>query len=182
VISESHLNVYIIGEGLSPRAKERLQAQVQTALRFLSPWVFDLLQRRLAELGQRNFPLIVEPRPTGSDQAISFGEIDGRPAVQLLPAVDGEAIDWYQDQRYLVAKAAGWFAAPADEGFRARWREAVAADGLREAAADGAERWRGATDTDLLLEMFAAACLKPEHDTWDQFPAVRAFFKNWRRG
>ena len=47
VLDESQLNVYVLDSNLSPRQKERLQAQVLTALRSLPPWMFGLLTRRL---------------------------------------------------------------------------------------------------------------------------------------
>ncbi|MBI2913450.1 MAG: hypothetical protein HYY03_05970 [Chloroflexi bacterium] len=180
------LNVYIIGDSLSPRERERVQAQVQTALRSLPEWAFGLLGRRLQQLGAANLPLIIEPQVRGetSPQALGLGQIDGRPAARLLPRLRGDDIDWRQDQRYLVAKAVAYLAAPApssDADYWARWSAAIASDGLRDKARATGEHWAEASDLDLLIEMFAAYALNPHHDRWAGLPAVRAFLDEWRQ-
>jgi hypothetical protein len=180
VISESQLNVYIVGQELSPRVKERLQAQVQTALKALPPWVFEVLRRQLDGLGQRNFPVIVEARPDGSRQAINFGQIDGRPAVRLLPRLHADSIDWGQPLAHLLAKAAAWLARPDDVTFRESWSAAVSADSLHDAAGSTDSMWADAGDTDLLLEMFAALCAREDDRAWGHYPNVRRFLDNWR--
>lgn len=195
---ESQLNVYIVGARLPPRLRQRLQAQLRTALRSLPEWPFDLLRRRLQALGASNFPLVVEPRgathfplvvePRGADdsseRALSLGDIEGRPAAYLLPRLRGDSIDWRQDLRYLLAKAIAFLAAPPagqDPRFWRDWAAAVEADGLRDKAARAGEAWQSAGDLDLLLEMFAALALTPDHERWSALPAVRAFFEAWRQ-
>ncbi len=183
---ESHLNIYIAGARLPPRLRQRLQAQLRTALQALPEWPFDLLRRRLQELGAANFPLVVEPRDedvTG-DRALSLGDIEGRPAAYLLPRLRGDEIDWRQDLRYLLAKAIAYLAAPPaeqDPRFWRDWAVAVAADGLREKAAQAGEAWRDAGDLDLLLEMFAALALTPDNERWSALVSVRAFLEEWRQ-
>ena len=186
MLRTGELNVYIIGDSLSPRERQRVQAQVQTALRSLPDWAFGLLHGRLQQVGAANLPLIVEPQ-TGDQagpQALSLGQIEGRPAARLLPRLRGGDIDWRQDQRYLVAKAVAYLAAPppsSDADFWARWSQAVASDGLGEKARATGEHWAGASDLDLLIEMFAAYALNPEHDRWAGLPSVRAFLDEWRQ-
>ncbi len=183
---ESQLNVYIAGADLTPRLRQRLQAQLRTALRSLPEWPFDLLLRRLQELGATNFPLVVEPRgedPPG-DRALSLGDIEGRPAAYLLPRLRRDEIDWRQDLRYLLAKAIAFLAAPpADEdpAFWRDWAAAVTADDLRATASAAGEAWRHAGDLDLLLEMFAALALTPDNERWSALPSVRAFLEEWRQ-
>jgi len=184
MLGESRLNVYILGDDLSPRQRERIQAQVQTALRAVPQWAFGLLTRRLEELGVRNLPLVVEPvrEHSSETRALSFGHIEERPAVRLMPRVTGDAIEWGQDQRYLVLKAVAYMASPppTESSFWASWEAAVKADDLREQANASGERWRNATDLDLLIEMFAAYALNAEHTRWAEMPAVRTFFEGWR--
>ncbi len=61
MLGEPQLNVCILDADISPRLRERLQAQVQTAIRSLPRWPFALLTGRMAELGVAGLPLIVEP-------------------------------------------------------------------------------------------------------------------------
>lgn len=182
---ESQLNVLIVGADLPPRQRERIQAQVQTALRSLPLWAFDLLRIRMAELGVRDLPLIIEPRArdNGRSQVLSCGRLQGRPAVRLMPRLQGEAVDWGQDRRYLLAKAVAFMAAPPQETqgeFWSRWRQAVALDRLPEKAREAGEHWEDVRDLGLLLEMFAAFAIDPAHGRWAEFPGVRAFLESWR--
>ncbi len=186
MLGESQLNVYIVGASLTPRQRQRLQAQLQTAMRSLPAWALDLLGRRLQELGATHFPLIVEPQTAAdsSPRPLGLGHIDGRPAVRLMPRLRADAVDWRQDQRYLVAKAVAYLAAPppSDGDFWARWAAAVDRDGLREKALEVSERWTEASDLGLLMEMFAACALNPQHSRWSQLPSVRAFLEEWAGG
>ncbi|MCH8814890.1 MAG: hypothetical protein IH957_07285 [Chloroflexi bacterium] len=183
MLDESQLNVYVLDTSLSPRQRERLQAQVQTALRSLPRWVFSLLSQRIESLDVRNLPLIVEARSPDdpSGQIISFGEIEGRPAARLMPRLLDDGIEWEQDARLLVAKAAGFMARPPkDDGFWRDWTDAIATDQLREVDAVKKGGWSDATDLDLFLEMFAAYVTKTDHERWTAFAATRAFFDAWR--
>jgi hypothetical protein len=178
------LNVYILGDSLSARQRERVQAQVQTALRVVPQWAFALLDRRIDELGVRNFPLIIEPVPAddSENRALSFGDIESRPTVKLMPRVTAEGISWGQDQRYLVLKAVAYLASPPgnDASFWGRWEKAVHADGLRSQVIESGELWKGASNLDLLIEMFAAYALNPGHTRWAALPTVRSFLEAWR--
>lgn len=180
---DSRLNVYIIGADLPPRLRQRLQAQVQSALRSLPLRAFRPLERRIADLGVIGLPLVVEPRPADDPdpRAVSFGRIDGRPAAYLLPRIEGGDIRWRQDRRYLLAKAVGYLAAPDrdDSGFWRGWSEAVRSDRLRERAGEIGEPWTRASDLDLLLELFAAWALSPTHPRWGELPAARRFLDRW---
>jgi len=183
---ESQLNVYIVGARLPPRLRQRLQAQLRTALRSLPEWPFDLLRRRLQALGASNFPLVVELRgdDASDERALSLGDIEGRPAAYLLPRLRGDSIDWRQDLRYLLAKAIAYLAAPPvdqDPAFWRDWAAAVEADDLRTRAAQAGEAWQAAGDLDLLLEMCAALALTPAHERWSALSAVRAFLERWRQ-
>ncbi len=182
MLNKSRLNVYIEGSSLSPRQRERLQAQVQSALSALPNWAFDLLSRRIDALGIRNLPLIVSPEQADQPQAVTFGQIDGRPAVRLKPRLRGDAIEWPQDRRYLVAKAVAYMAAPdrADTGFWTRWSKAIAEDDLAATAAGVDGRWSDGTHVDLLIEMFAAYALSGTHSRWESLSHVRKFFDEWR--
>ena len=183
--AEPHLNIYVVGAGLTPRQRQRIQAQLQTALRSLPAWAFGLLRRRLQELGGTSLPLIVEPRADdeGGTQALGLGHIDGRPAARLMPRLREDGIDWRQDQRYLIAKALAYVAAPpaSDGDSWARWSRAVEADRLREKAKGVDAHWAEASDLSLLMEMFAAYALNPEDHRWSELPAVRAFLDGWRQ-
>jgi hypothetical protein len=183
MLNESQLNVYVVGENLSPRQRERLQAQVESALRALPQWCIDVLRAALERSGVRNFSLVIEPQPPDGDALpLSLGHIEGRPAAILRPRLDGDAIDWLQDRRYLVAKAVAHMAAPppdTDAAFWERWAEAVVADGLRDKASAAAEAWADASDADLLIEMFAAHARNPSHARWAELPAVRGFLDGW---
>ncbi len=164
MLSDSQLNVYVVGDNLSPRQRVQLQAQIDSALRALPQWSLDLIRAALSRTGVRNFPIVVEPQPDdGEALPLSLGRIEGRPAAYLRPRLDGDRIDWLQDRRYLVAKAAAYIAAPPrdDVPFWDRWSRAVAADALQYKAAAAAEAWAGASDADLLIEMFAAYALNP---------------------
>ncbi len=181
---ESQLNVLIAGADLSPRQCERIQAQVQAGLRSLPRWVFDLLRARIAALGVQDLPLIVEPRTQRDrERVMSLGQMNGRPAVRLRPRVAGEAVDWGQDRRYLLAKAVAFLAAPPEEtgrDFWSRWRQAVASDRLREKALETGEHWKDVSDRGLLVEMFAAFALDPGHRRWTEFPEAKGFLDSWR--
>ncbi len=186
MIGQSELNVYIVGaEGLSPRLRQRLQAQIQSALRAFPQWVFLLLRGRLARLGLSHFPLIVELRleGQGSSRALGLGRLEDKPAVQLRLVRRGQEVDWRQERRYLIAKAIAYLGAPSPEeepGFWQRWWRALQEDRLAEAAAAVDERWAEASPLDLLLEMFAAYVLSPGHPRWQGWPAVRQFLDDWR--
>ncbi len=183
MLSDSQLNVYIVGDNLSPRQRVQLQAQLDSALRALPQWCLDLVRAALERSGARNFPLVVEPQPPGGDALpLSLGHIEGRPAAYLRPRLEGDRIEWPQDRRYLVAKAAAYVCAPPHDDapdFWARWAEAIAADALREVATAAHEAWAGASDRDLLIEMFAAYALNPSHPRWAELPAVRGFLDGW---
>lgn len=185
MLSESRLNIYILGSDLSPRLRERIQAQVQTALRSLPPWVFDLIRRRIDALGVANLPLIIEPLAAAADgsRVLSLGRTESRPAVKLTPRLHRDGVDWGQDLRRLLAKAAAYISAPAedDTAFWSAWARASQADRLRDLAAAGAgDAFRDETDLGLLIEMFAAYALNPGHARWREMPAVRAFLEGWR--
>ncbi|MBI1885175.1 MAG: hypothetical protein HYS09_02480 [Chloroflexi bacterium] len=182
MLRDSQLNVYVVGSDLSPRLRERLQAQVQSALRALPPWAFALLGQRLERLGQPSFTLVVEPQREAAPKALTFGTLGEKPAVRLLPLLRGEAIDWRQDRRYLAAKAVAYLCTPGrdeDKGFWSRWEDACRADDLPGRAAGADQRWRGATPLDLLIEMFAAYALNAKDERWSQMPSVRRFFEEW---
>lgn len=183
MLGDSQLNVYVLDTHLSPRHRERIQAQVQTALRSLPGWTYALLKQRIDEIGASSLPLIVEARPPGDSgtRFLSLGEIEGRPAARLTPRLTETGVDWGHDLPTLLAKAAAHLAAPpgSDDGFWQRWRQSVEADALREGASSAAEEWRGASDRDLFIEMFAAYALKPDHARWRRLPAVHAFFERW---
>jgi len=185
VLGESQLNVYILGADLTSRQRERIQAQVQAALRSLPPWAFQLVSRRIEALGVRNLPLVIEPRTGGSvsSQVLSLGHIEERPAVRLMPRLRESGVDWGQNQRYLVAKAVAYLAAPEplDAIFWSRWSGAVQADQLRNKARSIAEQWQETTDLGLLVEMFAAYALNPAHTRWSGLPRVKQFLDEWRQ-
>ncbi len=182
MLSDSQLNVYIVGDNLSPRQRVQLQAQLDSALRALPRWCLDLVRAALERSGARNFPLVVEPQPPGGDALpLSLGHIEGRPAAYLRPRLEGDRIEWRQDRRYLVAKAAAYVCLPPDDApdFWRRWAEAVAADALRDKAVAAHEDWAGASDRDLLIEMFAAYALSPAHARWADLPSIRGFLEGW---
>lgn len=184
MLGESQLNVYILGADLTARQRERIQAQIQTALRSLPGWVFQLVSQRIASLGVRNLPLIIEPQPPSEapSQVISLGRIESRPAVRLLPCWKDERLDWGQDHRYLVAKAVAYMATPeiSEESFWARWATAAEEDQLRETAQRVDDQWEDASDLGLLIEMAAACALTPDHNRWNDLPHVRSFLDEWR--
>ncbi len=181
--SNSQLNVYIVGDNLSPRQRVQLQAQLDSALRALPQWCLDLVRAALERSGARNFPLVIEPQPPGGDALpLSLGHIEGRPAAYLRPRLEGDRIEWLQDRRHLVAKAAAYVCAPPHDDapdFWRRWAEAIAADALRDKAVAAHEAWAGASDRDLLIEMFAAYALNSAHARWSELPSVRGFLDGW---
>ena len=183
-MNESRLNVFILGDKLSAREKERLQAQLQTAIRTLPQWTLDLLQRRIDELGIRNLAVIIEPKAEGkaNGQSLSLGEIEGRPAVRLTPRITESGLEWGQDRRYLLAKAVAYLATPpaGDYDFWSRWREAVDSDGLRDLATSAGDGWAKETELGLLIEIFAAYAINPRHGRWSGLPAIRTFLETWR--
>ena len=182
MLGESRLNVYVLDTEITPRIRERLQAQVQTAIRSLPRWTFSLLANRMSEIGVSALPLVIEPvRSKGMARPLSLGEIDGRPAARLRPAVAGEVIEWVQEPRYLVAKAVGYLAAPAAESsFWAGWAAAIEQDSLRGRAGESAAAWQNETDLGLFVEMFAALALKNGHAHWAELPAVHAMLRELR--
>ncbi len=182
MLTESQLNIYILGTDLPPRQRERIQAQLQTAIRSIPSWAFKLLQRRIDELGARNLPLVIEPRTSAEGRVMSLGRINGRPAARLMPRLSANSVDWGQDQRYLVAKSIAYMASPAqaDSEFWAGWSRALESDGLRARAQEIAGEWAGESELGLLVEMFAAYALNSEHRRWSDLPAVRAFLDAWR--
>jgi hypothetical protein len=182
MLDESRLNVYVLGSKLSPRQRERIQAQVQTALRSLPPWVFDLVRRRIDALGVMNLPVLIEPQPAAkSHRVLSLGSIESRPAVKLMPQLVVAEIDWGQDLRHLLAKAMAYIVAPDETAvdFWQGWRVAVRDDRLREKARKIAGEYDDETDLGLLIEMFAAYALKPAHRSWAGLPEVHAFLERW---
>lgn len=185
MLGHSQLNVYIVGASLTPRQRQRIQAQLQTALRRLPEWALALLRRRLQELGTASFPLIVEPQAGAESgpQALSLGDIEGRPAARLLPRLRADAVDWRQDLRYLLGKAVAYLAAPpaSESDFWAHWALAIDSDALRKKANTAGQHWASATNLDLLIEMFAAYALNPRHDRWSDLPSVKAFLEGWRQ-
>ena len=183
MLDESRLNVYVLGSKLSPRQRERIQAQVQTALRSLPKWAFDLVRRRIDALGVMNLPLLIEPQPPAKPhQALSLGRIDSRPAVKLMPQLVADEIVWGQDLRHLLAKGMAYIVAPAATAvdFWQGWRVAVRDDRLREKTSIIADQYEDETDLGLLIEMFAAYALKPAHRSWAGLPEVQAFLERWR--
>jgi|GEM_PF-3246031 len=186
MIGESQLNIYIVGaDSLPPRLKERLQVQVQQALRAIPQWALDLLRPRLAELGLASLPIIIEPQleAVAKPYAFSVGTLGDKPAVYLMPVIRDGEIDWRQERRHLLAKALAYLAAPRpeeDELFWKRWEEAIEQDGLGAMASQADQRWQGARPFDLLIEMFAAYALSPRHRSWKGLPAVRAFLEEWK--
>lgn len=184
MLGESQLNVYILGTDLTARQRERIQAQMQTALRSLPGWALQLLKRRVEALGARNLPLIIEPvdEPERTKQAFTLGTIQARPAVRIIPRLGKGGLSWGQDLRYLVAKAVGYMAAPdsSETEFWGRWSRAVESDLVRDKAQGIDDMWKNASDRDLLLEMFAAYLLTPVHGRWHDLPSVRAFLDEWR--
>lgn len=182
MLGESRLNVYVLDAEISPRQRERLQAQVQTAIRSLPRWTFSVLTNRMDEIGVSGLPLVIEPvRATGSPLPLSLGEIEGRPASRLRPTVAGENIEWGQDPRYLVAKAVGYLAAPAAESsFWAGWAAAIEQDSLRGRAGESAAAWHDETDLGLFVEMFAASALRNGHFRWAELPAIHAMLRELR--
>jgi len=185
MLGESRLNVYVLGSNLSPRQRERIQAQVQTGLRSLPAWMFDLLRQRIDALAVANLPLLIEPQlSSDTHRVLSLGRIESRPAAKLTPRVDGGQIEWGQDLPQLLAKAIAYVVAPekSSDDFWRLWRDAVRDDRLREKASDLAGEYEDETDLGLLLEMFAAYALKPAHERWAELTAVRAFFDEWRAG
>jgi hypothetical protein len=112
---------------------------------------------------------------------MSCGQIDGRPAVRLLPCIQGDSISWGQDSKHLMVKTTAYLAAPpSDSPFWSQWRTAVEEDQLANKAREAAQAWAGATDLDLYLEMFAAYANDTTPSRWTNFPAVRTFFDTWR--
>lgn len=182
MLGESQLNVYILGDRLTPRQRQRIQAQVQTALRSIPGWAFELLRRRIDSLGVRNLSLIVEPQEEASAQVLSLGMIESRPAVRLLPHLLADRVHWGQDTRYLVAKAMVYMAAPApsDIEFWASWSDVVKADGVREEAVAIDPAWRDESDRGLLVEMGAAYTLNRDGARWLRMPRVKSFLDKWR--
>ncbi len=183
MLSDSQLNVYIVGDNLSPRQRVQLQAQLDSALRALPQWCLDLVRAALEHSGARNFPLVVEPQPPGGDALpLSLGHIEGRPAAYLRPRLEGDRIEWLQDRRYLVAKAAAYVCLPSPDDapdFWQRWAVAVAADALRDKATAANEAWAAASDRDLLIEMFAASALRPAPARGSELPSIRGFLGEW---
>lgn len=184
MLGESRLNVYVLDAEISPRLRERIQAQVQTAMRSLPVWMFGLLTARMNELGVSVLTLIVDPVASAkAARPLSLGDIEGRPAALLRPRVSANKVEWGQDTRYLVAKAVGYLTAPPpDESFWARWAGAVESDGLREIAAQSSAAWQDETDLGLFVEMFAAYALRDGDDRWGQLPAVHGVLQEWRGG
>ena len=115
-------------------------------------------------------------------RSLGLGQIEGCPAARLMPRVAADRIEWPQEPRYLVAKAIAYMATPHVEtgGFWARWSQDIAADGLRGKAVQINDEWAGETDLGLLVEMFAAYVVNPDHRRWEALPAVHAFLQDWR--
>src|SRR6266540_388779 len=128
MLVESGLNIYILGSDLTHRQRQRIQAQVRTALRSLPTWLFDLVRERIDALGVANLPLIIEPLSAARQhsQVISLGRIDSRPTVKLTTKLRRNGIDWGQDLRRLLAKAVAYISAPGSDSsdFWRRWADA----------------------------------------------------------
>jgi hypothetical protein len=122
------------------------------------------------------------PADDSEKRALSFGDVESRPAVKLMPRVTSGTISWGQDRRYLVLKAVAYLASPAasDTSFWSQWEEAVRADSLRSQVFESGDTWKNASSLDLLVEMFAAYALNPGHTRWADLPAVRSFLEAWR--
>ena len=122
MLGESRLNVYVLGADLSPRQRERIQAQVQTGLRSLPAWVFDLLRQRIDALGVASLPLLIEPQAaSNTHRVLSLGRIESRPTVKLTPRIAEGQIAWGQGLPHLLAKAIAYIIAP-DESSHDFWR------------------------------------------------------------
>lgn len=182
MLGEPRLNVYVLDSEISPRLRERIQAQVQTAIRSLPSWTFSLLTERMTGLGVTGLTLLVDPtKPAEPALPLSLGDIEGRPAALLRPRVSGNRIEWGQETRYLIAKAVGYLTAPpSDAPFWVRWAEAVESDGLRATAAQSSAGWQDETDLGLLIEMFAAYAVRNGDNRWTQLPAIHSFLREWR--
>src|SRR3990172_6346017 len=77
MLGQPRLNVCILAADISPRLRERLQAQVQTAIRSLPRWPFALLSRRMSELGVASLPLIVQPvNSVDAAHPLGLGDIE----------------------------------------------------------------------------------------------------------
>ncbi|MCH8921077.1 MAG: hypothetical protein IIA23_10315 [Chloroflexi bacterium] len=91
MLQDSQLNVYIVGDNLSPRQRVQLQAQLDSALRALPQWCLDLVRAALERSGARNFPLVIEPQPPGGDADFSarlqaaLGNAKGRSVKTAAP-------------------------------------------------------------------------------------------------
>jgi hypothetical protein len=186
MMGQSQIHVYIVaGEWLSPRLRERFQAEVQSALKAVPERAFMLLRSRLTTLGLSHFPFIVEPcAERGADsRVLSLGRLGDRPAVYLRPVLQGDGVDWRQERRWVVAKALAYLCLPdreEDPDFWRRWALAAEEDRLAESAVGIDRRWAEASPVDLLLEMFAAWALSPGHRRWQDWPAVRRFLEDWQ--
>jgi len=182
MLGESQLNVYVLSDRLTPRQRQRIQAQVQTALRSIPSWVFELLRARIDALGVQNLPFIVEPQVEASPHVLSLGMIESRPAVRLLPEMLTNEVEWGQDIRYLVAKAVAYMAAPppADNQFWRRWSHAARRDELRQEAAAIDHAWRDESERGLLVEVAAAYIQHPDAHRWSTMPRVKSFLDDWR--
>lgn len=185
MLGESRLNIYVLAPDLSSRQRERIRAQINTGLRSLPRWVFDLLQERIEALGVSSLPLIIEPHASAIPfRAFSLGRVETRPTVKLTPRLSPDGVDWGQDLRRLLAKAIAWILAPEniESPFWSGWNAAVEADRLRDRATDSGGEPHDDTDLGLLIEMFAAYALSPEHGRWKSLPHVHSFLQDWRNG
>jgi len=182
MLGEPRLNVYVLNADVSPRLRERMQAQVQTAIRSLPAWTFSLLTIRMTELGVTGLTLIIDPAKADDGALpLSLGDIEGQPAALLRPRVLDNRIEWGQEIRYLIAKAAGYLSAPpSDAPFWARWAEAVESDCLRAMTVQSSAAWQDETDLGLLIEMFAAYALRNGDNRWSRLPAIHGFLREWR--
>jgi hypothetical protein len=127
--------------------------------------------------------VVLQPEAQADAKLLSVGYWGDKPAAYLLPVARGQDIDWRQERRYLLAKALAYLCAPRpeeDEAFWQRWRQAVEEDRLLHLAQDADQRWAAAKPLDLLMEMFAAYALSPEHRRWEELPAVRRFLDGWK--
>lgn len=181
MLSESRLNIYIAASDLKPRQRERIGAQVESALRSIPAWMLALLRRRLDEMQVSNALMIVEPQSDPGHNAFDGGRIGDRPAFRLAPRIAGDTVDWGQDLRFLLAKGIAYLAAPSrkSEDFWAGWSASVQADGLEVIAATVDAAWSDAADLDYLVEMCAALALNSKHARWAELPHVMAFLNDW---
>lgn len=70
MLGESRLNVYVLGDNLSPRQREWIQAQIQAALQSVPQWTLDLVDGRIEEVRVGNLHRRSGLTPHGLDLLI----------------------------------------------------------------------------------------------------------------